>query len=224
MTGNIKYVVAVTALIAGLVVSNYATAGCGSCGPAAAPEVKAAPDCTKSQCEKAKACPMAKKGCPTKSVGECPAGACGSKVADTKGCPAGCTKPCCAAKKGCTKGKGCTKTGCSKSAKESAVIGTHVLEALIAAGSPVTILDARSGKWDDGRRVPGAKSLAPDSTAEQAAAVIPSKDALVVTYCSSTKCGASAKLAMTLKNLGYSNILEYSAGIDGWASHGNPVK
>jgi rhodanese-related sulfurtransferase len=104
------------------------------------------------------------------------------------------------------------------------VIGTHTLQALLAAGTKVTVLDARSGKYDDGRRVPGATALATGSTAEQAAAVIPSKDSLVVTYCSNLQCPASGMLAANLKKLGYKNILEYSAGIEGWAKHGNLVE
>jgi rhodanese-related sulfurtransferase len=190
MIERVKYATAAVTLIAGLVVPEFATAGCGSCGPAAgAAAVKPAPTCAKSTCGKAKAC----------------ASKCGKKA---KGCPAGCTKPCCA----------------PKEASEAAVIDTHTLQALLAAGTKVTVLDARSGKWDDGRRVPGATALAAGSTAEQAAAVIPSKDSLVVTYCSNLQCPASGMLAANLKTLGYKNILEYSAGIEGWAKHGNPVE
>jgi rhodanese-related sulfurtransferase len=196
MVQNFKYVVAAATLVAGLVIPEYAEAGCGSCGPA----VKAAPARATSQCGKSKckaACDKKSKACPA-------GGVCAAKV---KSCAAGCTKPCCA-----------------KDAKEAAVIDTHTLQALLAAGTKVTVLDARSGKWDDGRRVPGAKALAADATAEKAAALIPSKESLVVTYCSNLKCPASGMLAAALKKLGYENILEYSAGIEGWAKHGNRVE
>ena len=220
MIDRIKYVTAAVTLIAGLVVPEFATAGCGSCGPAAgAADVKAAATCSKATCgKKTKACATA---CEKKSAA-CPAGdVCASKAA--KSCPTGCTKPCCSATvKSCA--AGCTKPCCAKKGEETAVIDTHTLRALLAAGTKVTVLDARSGKYDDGRRVPGATALASGSTAAQAAAVIPSKDSLVVTYCSNLQCPASAMLAANLKTLGYKNILEYSAGIEGWAKHGNLVE
>ena len=40
---------------------------------------------------------------------------------------------------------------------------------------PAVVLDARAGKWDDGKRIPGAKALAAAATAAEAAALIPAK-------------------------------------------------
>lgn len=117
----------------------------------------------------------------------------------------------------------CAKACCGLAAKETAAITTAVLKTLLEANAAV-VLDARSGKWDDGKRVPGASSLSPNATAEGAADLIPSKDALVVTYCSSTRCSASSMLARRLRELGYKNILEYPVGIAGWIEGGNDVE
>ena len=117
-----------------------------------------------------------------------------------------------------------TEAKVEKKVEEKAVIDTHTLQVLLNSGTKLTVLDARSGKWDNGRRIPGAKSLAADATAKDAAKLIPSKDSLVIAYCSSKKCPASAMLSANLKKLGYTNILEYSAGIDGWTDHGNSVE
>ena len=144
------------------------------------------------------------KVCP--ASGSCKSG-CGR--AKAKACPKSCAKACCP--------KGAAKP-------ETAEVDTHALATLLNAKAAVTLLDARSGKWDDGRRIPGAKGLSPAATAKEAAALIPSKDALVVTYCAGVKCPASRMLAATLKGLGYSNILESPAGIAGWAEHGNPIE
>jgi rhodanese-related sulfurtransferase len=104
-----------------------------------------------------------------------------------------------------------------------ATINTAGLKALLDADAKLTLLDARSGKYDDGRRIPGAKQLTGEATAEQAAAAVSDKNGLVVTYCSNPKCPASARLAKRLKELGYTNVIEYPAGIAGWTDAGNPV-
>ena len=126
----------------------------------------------------------------------------------------------------CVAAKGaCVTCAPAKSVKtvEKAEIDSHVLERLIASKAKVVILDARSGKWDDGRRIPGAKQLAPSASAKEVAKLIKSKKSLVVTYCTNLKCGASGKLAARLAELGYKNVIEYPYGIDGWAEHGGKV-
>jgi rhodanese-related sulfurtransferase len=124
----------------------------------------------------------------------------------------------------CSTGDGGCRDGATVKAVGQAEIGTQALGVLLASSKPAVVLDARTGKFDDGRRIPGAKLLAPDATAEQAAAVIPSKDTLVVTYCSGVKCPASVKLAERLRSLGFSNVLEYRPGIAGWVEAGNKVE
>jgi rhodanese-related sulfurtransferase len=88
----------------------------------------------------------------------------------------------------------------------------------------MVILDARSGKFDDGRRLSGAKALSAEAEEADAGKVIPSKDSLVVTYCASWKCPASHALAERLKKLGYANVIEYRQGIEGWTKAGNSVE
>ena len=124
------------------------------------------------------------------------------------------------------------KSECSKSSKKEhcrkfkngPFINTAVLENMIESNISMVLLDARSGKWDDKSRIPGARSLNDKSTKDEVAGVIKSKDALVVTYCSSLKCGASNKLYIHLKKLGYKNVLEYPFGIKGWLEVGNDIE
>ena len=126
---------------------------------------------------------------------------------------------------GCAGGV-CAKWGAGKMVEakhETPTIGTEALEALLGSKVPVVVLDARTGKWDDGRRIPGAGNLHAGSSKEEIAEAIPSKDALVVTYCTNVKCQASPKLAKRLKSLGYSNVIEYPQGIDGWEAAGKTV-
>lgn len=111
-----------------------------------------------------------------------------------------------------------------ESDKNVPTVNTLGLKTLINSGVPLTILDARSGKYDDGKRIAGALSLNAESKAEEIAKVLPKKDALIVTYCSNLKCPASNALYNHLKSLGYTNLIEYPEGIQGWIEAGNPVK
>jgi rhodanese-related sulfurtransferase len=106
----------------------------------------------------------------------------------------------------------------------SADISTAGLKALLDSKTPLALFDARTGKYDDGKRIPGAGSLSPEATAEEVGKLISGKDVLIVTYCANLHCPASAKLAAHLRELGYRNILEYSAGIAGWIEAGNKVE
>jgi len=111
-----------------------------------------------------------------------------------------------------------------ESVEEPAKVNTSGLKTLIDSGVPLTILDARSGQYDDGKRIPGALSLNAESKPEEIAKVLPNKEGLIITYCANLKCPASDMLYKHLKSLGYSNLLEYPEGIQGWIEAGNPVK
>ena len=112
---------------------------------------------------------------------------------------------------------------CAPGQKHVAEINTAALKTLIEAGVPLTVLDARTGKYDDGRRIPGAQSLGADAKDEDILARLKSKDALIVTYCANLKCPASRTLAGKLHALGYNRVLEYPYGIEAWVAEGNVI-
>jgi len=109
-------------------------------------------------------------------------------------------------------------------AEQAGVINTAGVAALLNSKTTVVVLDARSGKFDDGKRLPGAKSLNAQSTDEAIKSLLPDKNALVVTYCAGLKCPASKMLADKLRKAGYANVVEYSEGIEGWLKAGNAVE
>lgn len=126
---------------------------------------------------------------------------------------------------------GCGSGGCgdepakvAEKAPAEAELNTEALAALIRTKVPVTVLDARSGKYDDGRRIPGAKALSASASDDAIAALLPNKDGLIVTYCASLTCPASKALAERLRKLGYKNVIEYPQGIAGWTEAGNSVE
>ena len=152
----------------------------------------------------------------------------GMKAVTAKSCCGGCGGGAAkAADAGCKSGV-CAATGVQAAAVSSpekiAEISTAALQTLVRSGAAGVVLDARSGKWYDGQRIPGAVQVGTEPSQEQLDELIKSKDALVVTYCSNTKCPASDKLAKYLVGLGYSNVLEYPEGIAGWLAAGNSVE
>lgn len=149
---------------------------------------------------------------------------CGTRAAYTKGGSCGSkTAEECATK--CANGCKCDAScpGKSTAAHSYSTIDTEGLKQLIASGEAVVIVDARSGKYDDGQRIPGAVSLAANASDETIAQVLPDKNAKIVTYCSNERCPASANLAKRLVKLGYTNVHKYPQGIAGWTAAGNPV-
>ena len=103
-------------------------------------------------------------------------------------------------------------------------ISTAGLKALLDSRVPVTVLDARYGKYDDGIRIRGAKAANVKMSDREIAMLVPFKSRLVITYCANLKCPASAALAKKLKSMGYRNVIEMPYGIDGWKASGYPTQ
>lgn len=112
---------------------------------------------------------------------------------------------------------------CGAKARPMAEINTSALKSLIDSRVALTLVDARTGKYDDGRRIANALNLDPEAKDEDIQSLLKSKDALIVSYCANLKCPASRKLAARLATMGYTHVLEYPQGIEGWAGEGNPV-
>ncbi len=112
----------------------------------------------------------------------------------------------------------------STAADEPAKVNTSGLKTLIDSGVPMIILDARASKDVEASKIPGALALNAGSKAEDIAKILPDKEALVVTYCANIKCPASTELYQHLQSLGYSNLLKYPEGFQGWVEAGHPVK
>jgi len=121
----------------------------------------------------------------------------------------------------CSMPKGRCK--CPATANPMAEINTSALKSLINSGVNLTLVDARTGKYDDGRRISNALNIGPEAKDEEIQGALKSKDALIVSYCANLKCPASRLLAAKLKALGYKHVLEYPQGIEGWVGEGNPV-
>ncbi len=103
-------------------------------------------------------------------------------------------------------------------------ITTVELCQLISSKTDLVIADARAKKFYTGYIIPGAVCLYHRMSDEQITTIVPSKDSLIVAYCSSLHCPVSHWLCERLIRMGYNRVLHYPAGIEGWIAAGNPVQ
>lgn len=94
-------------------------------------------------------------------------------------------------------------------------------EELMQAGA--TVLDVLGHESYEKRHLPGAKDIPvsdPDFE-EKVADAVPDKSSPVIVYCSDPGCQASPKAARKLEELGYTNVYDFDAGLQGWRKAGN---
>ncbi len=96
------------------------------------------------------------------------------------------------------------------------------LNAAIAAKT-VTVIDVNGSSSFKSGRIPGAIDYAAQKK-NLAAALPADKNALIVAYCGSEKCGAYKSAANAALALGYTNVKHYSPGLAGWKKSGAPLE
>ncbi|MCA2227426.1 rhodanese-like domain-containing protein [Nonomuraea aurantiaca] len=101
---------------------------------------------------------------------------------------------------------------------------TITRDELRASLGTVTVLDTLGGAYYDQQHLPGAIALVESEVAERAPALLPDKDAPIVTYCSNPACNNSKAVARHLTALGYTNVRRYVEGIEDWVTAGLPVE
>jgi rhodanese-related sulfurtransferase len=105
----------------------------------------------------------------------------------------------------------------------TALITRDELRAAIDAGT-VTVVDALGGEYYAKQHLPGAVPLVLADVDAEAPALLPDKDAAIVTYCSNPGCPNSGQVAERLTALGYTDVRAYKAGIEDWTGAGLPVE
>ena len=93
------------------------------------------------------------------------------------------------------------------------------LEAAIAAGENIVVVDARSPQAFAREHIPGALNI-PHRTMSAETTQRVERDALVVTYCDGIGCNASTKAALNMAKLGY-RVQEMIGGLDWWKRDGH---
>jgi rhodanese-related sulfurtransferase len=105
----------------------------------------------------------------------------------------------------------------------TALITRDELKAAMDAGG-VTVVDTLGGEHYAKQHLPGALELVLADVDARASALLPDRDAAIVTYCSNPACGNSGQVADRLTALGYTNVRKYREGIQDWAEAGLPTE
>ncbi len=91
------------------------------------------------------------------------------------------------------------------------------------ADKKVALIDVNGSDSYKAGHIPGAIDF--DKTEATLATKLPAdKAALVVAYCGDENCGAYAAAATKAKELGYTNVKHFSAGIAGWKKAGEKTE
>jgi rhodanese-related sulfurtransferase len=93
---------------------------------------------------------------------------------------------------------------------------------LIDTGS-VTVVEALGAPYFASGHLPGAINIPHTEVKELAPALLPDKDAAIVTYCSNTACPNSGVALAQLRRLGYTNVRKYAEGKQDWEAAGLPL-
>lgn len=97
------------------------------------------------------------------------------------------------------------------------------LQQAIAAGA-VTVVETLGPQYFEAGHLPGAINIPHTEVAQLADALLPDKDAAIVTYCSNTACRNSEIVAAQLRARGYTDVRKYAEGKDDWKGAGLPVE
>ena len=91
---------------------------------------------------------------------------------------------------------------------------------LLANSQPVQFVETLRAEHFAQGHLPGGVHIHFEEVEERAAASLPDKEALIVTYCSNTACQNSRIAAEKLAKLGYSNVRRYEEGKQDWEEAG----
>lgn len=98
------------------------------------------------------------------------------------------------------------------------------LEALLAEGRPLTLIDALPQSYYAQQHLPGAVNLVESDVNAVASQLLPDPGRTVITYCSNPACQNSKAVARRLEDLGYTDVRVYPGGIQDWVEAGNATE
>ena len=103
-------------------------------------------------------------------------------------------------------------------------IGREELEQKLANGEPLTLVETLRTEHFKQGHLPGAIHIHFEDVEKRAPALLPDKDALIITYCSNTACRNSSIAKAKLEKLGYTNVRKYAEGKQDWQEAGLPLE
>ncbi len=103
-------------------------------------------------------------------------------------------------------------------------ISRRDLLARLLARQPVVLLEALPESYYLKGHLPGALHLPHDRVRALAPALLPDKNAAIVTYCASSTCQNSHIAADTLRAMGYADVSVYAEGKQDWSEADLPLE
>jgi rhodanese-related sulfurtransferase len=103
-------------------------------------------------------------------------------------------------------------------------ISTEDLKAKLDRREPFTVVETLAPEGFREAHIPGALNIPPEQIKALAPQLLPSKDAEIITYCTSMHWHASEYAARELAAMGYTNVAHYPEGKLGWMEAGLPLE
>ena len=94
------------------------------------------------------------------------------------------------------------------------------LKKKIGSNDDFVLVDVLSTESFNEKHISKSISLPVDHVKEKAADVLPDKSKEIIVYCASTECHASPNAARMLEEMGYTNVVDFEAGLAGWEEAG----
>ena len=107
--------------------------------------------------------------------------------------------------------------------KKYDVVDAHALRAQLASDERPVLVNALAREGFEEGRIPGSINI-PASEALRLAPDLLARDQRIVVYCASRSCTASPTLAQKLVDLGYSEVSDFSGGLEEWEHAGLPTE
>ena len=101
-------------------------------------------------------------------------------------------------------------------------ISADELKDALESEHPPVLINALPRTAHEARHIPGSVNV-PVEEADRVEALVPNTDESIVVYCANADCTASPKLARTLEEMGYTNVVDFEDGYAGWRRAGYPL-
>jgi len=104
-------------------------------------------------------------------------------------------------------------------------IQTGDLKTLLSNENDLVLVNTLDAKHFDQTRLPSSINIpqAQDDFVERVEEVVGDKSRPVVVYCASSECDSSTKGAEKLDEAGFSRVIDYEPGAEGWRESGEQL-
>ena len=99
-------------------------------------------------------------------------------------------------------------------------ISAQELKEKIDSGDDFEFIDVLDKSSFESKHIPKSKSIPLNELGDRSDQELPDKDNEVIVYCASTECQASPNAAKKLEEMGYTNVVDFDSGLDGWQEAG----